>query len=66
MNKIPDELRVYAQDKIFQQFEENLIDYEKWKKDIIKDDRSHNLPDINVDNQIPLDDVYESSQNKEY
>ncbi len=66
MNKIPDELKVYVQDKVFKQFQEALTDYEKWKRNSLKDERNHILPDINVDNQVPLDEFYEETKAKEY
>jgi hypothetical protein len=50
MNKIPDDLKVYVQDKVFKQFDSTMVEYEKWKRESLKDERNHILPDIDVDN----------------
>ena len=66
LNKIPDDLRVYVQDKVFKQFEETMSEYEKWKRETLRDGNNPELPDVNVDNQVPLDDIYEDKKAKEY
>jgi uncharacterized protein YqeY len=50
LNKIPDDLRVYVQDKVFKQFEDTMSEYEKWKRETLRDGNNPELPDVNVDN----------------
>ena len=60
LNKIPDDLRVYVQDKVFKQFNDAMSEYEKWKRETFKDGNNHELPEVNVDN--PMDEFYEEKK----
>eukprot|EP00347_Sterkiella_histriomuscorum_P020965 403335778 len=73
INKVPDDLRVYVQDKVFNQFDKMYQEFDEWQKKHYTQigldwqlNANIQLPDINVDNQIPLDDVYNEGKVIEY
>lgn len=68
INKVPDELKVYIQDKTFIQFEYEMKEFEKWKTKALEDGNRIQiaLPDINVESTMPVDDIFEVNKNQEY
>ena len=59
--KIPSDLHVYIQDKVFDAYDKELKDYEVWKRKMLLEDKVQ-VPDINVDNQVPIDDIFQEGQ----
>ena len=61
MSKIPRELHVYVQDKVFDQYKKEMVEFEQWKSKI-EEEGKFKFPEVNVDNQTPLDDIFQEGK----
>lgn len=65
--KIPSELHVYVQPKTFEQFNKEMGEYERWKINESDENGRYpitiKLPEVMIENQIPIDDVFQLSSN---